>query len=277
MVRDRARRRRRRRDPVEHARHAPIRAGAHLVRTTGGTVGTEPASTQPTAVAEVTRALLDYEIADIGQAIRAYGIANNVRQRCWPAESPASALEHWSSTCLGHKAAYETASLSHFPSSRTPSTSSVEGDHRPTAPETPRRHRSGRLGRERSWRRQQPQVTRRPRLRPDLARIRRCPFSSRWLRGRLSGGIAGMPCCPRVPLGQDRGSSEFASPDKAPAERSANAWPAVSHPVCIGALKFRAGRAGGDDLHARRTSFGRWLLGTARGMGGHAQQLPRWG
>jgi molybdenum cofactor synthesis domain-containing protein len=55
-------------DPVEEALRKAVRRGVHLVITTGGT-GINPSDRTP----EATRAVLDYEIPGIAEAIRAYG------------------------------------------------------------------------------------------------------------------------------------------------------------------------------------------------------------
>lgn len=55
--------------PVEQALRASVRAGLDLVVTTGGT-GISPTDRTP----EATRAVLEYEIPGIAEAIRAYGL-----------------------------------------------------------------------------------------------------------------------------------------------------------------------------------------------------------
>jgi molybdenum cofactor synthesis domain-containing protein len=60
-------------DPVAEAVLAAVRDGADVVLTTGGT-GLTPTDRTP----EVTRALLDYEVPGIAEAIRAHGIAKGV-------------------------------------------------------------------------------------------------------------------------------------------------------------------------------------------------------
>ncbi|GAA1138117.1 MogA/MoaB family molybdenum cofactor biosynthesis protein [Nocardioides aquiterrae] len=60
-------------DPVGAAIHAAADGGARVVLTTGGT-GLTPTDRTP----EVTRALLDYEVPGIAEAIRAYGVAQGV-------------------------------------------------------------------------------------------------------------------------------------------------------------------------------------------------------
>ncbi len=60
-------------EPVGAAIAAAAEGGARVVLTTGGT-GLTPTDRTP----EVTRALLDREIPGIAEAIRAYGVANDV-------------------------------------------------------------------------------------------------------------------------------------------------------------------------------------------------------
>lgn len=60
-------------EPVQAALHDAVRAGADLVVTTGGT-GLTPTDQTP----EMTRAVLDREVAGIAEAIRAYGVGNGV-------------------------------------------------------------------------------------------------------------------------------------------------------------------------------------------------------
>ncbi len=60
-------------EPVGAAIAAAIAAGSRVVITTGGT-GLTPTDRTP----EVTRALLDFEVPGISEAIRAYGISKNV-------------------------------------------------------------------------------------------------------------------------------------------------------------------------------------------------------
>jgi len=60
-------------DPVGAAIAAAAEGGARVVLTTGGT-GLTPTDRTP----EVTRALLDFEVPGIAEAIRAYGVANGV-------------------------------------------------------------------------------------------------------------------------------------------------------------------------------------------------------
>jgi molybdenum cofactor synthesis domain-containing protein len=60
-------------DPVGAAIRDAVQAGAHAVLTTGGT-GLTPTDRTP----EVTRALLDWEVPGIAEAIRAYGVAAGV-------------------------------------------------------------------------------------------------------------------------------------------------------------------------------------------------------
>jgi molybdenum cofactor synthesis domain-containing protein len=59
--------------PVGDAVRAAVDRGARLVVTTGGT-GLTPTDRTP----EVTRALLDFEVPGIPEALRAYGVANGV-------------------------------------------------------------------------------------------------------------------------------------------------------------------------------------------------------
>jgi molybdenum cofactor synthesis domain-containing protein len=59
--------------PVGDAIAAAVRGGARVVLTTGGT-GLTPTDRTP----EVTRALLDFEVPGIPDAIRAYGVSKNV-------------------------------------------------------------------------------------------------------------------------------------------------------------------------------------------------------
>jgi molybdenum cofactor synthesis domain-containing protein len=59
--------------PVGAAIAAAAEGGARVVLTTGGT-GLTPTDRTP----EVTRALLDFEVPGIAEAIRAYGVANGV-------------------------------------------------------------------------------------------------------------------------------------------------------------------------------------------------------
>lgn len=60
-------------EPVGAAIAAAAEGGARVVLTTGGT-GLTPTDRTP----EVTRALLDYEVPGIAEAIRAYGVAHGV-------------------------------------------------------------------------------------------------------------------------------------------------------------------------------------------------------
>jgi molybdenum cofactor synthesis domain-containing protein len=60
-------------EPVADAIRAAVDAGAHAVLTTGGT-GLTPTDRTP----EVTRALLDFEVPGIGEAIRAHGVSQGV-------------------------------------------------------------------------------------------------------------------------------------------------------------------------------------------------------
>jgi molybdenum cofactor synthesis domain-containing protein len=60
-------------EPVGAAIAAAADRGARVVLTTGGT-GLTPTDRTP----EVTRALLDFEVPGIAEAIRAYGVANGV-------------------------------------------------------------------------------------------------------------------------------------------------------------------------------------------------------
>ena len=61
-------------EPVRAALAARSRRGADLVVTTGGT-GLTPTDQTP----EMTRAVLDYEVPGIAEAIRAYGIGKGHR------------------------------------------------------------------------------------------------------------------------------------------------------------------------------------------------------
>jgi len=60
-------------EPVGAAIAAAAERGTRVVLTTGGT-GLTPTDRTP----EVTRALLDYEVPGIAEAVRAYGVANGV-------------------------------------------------------------------------------------------------------------------------------------------------------------------------------------------------------
>jgi molybdenum cofactor synthesis domain-containing protein len=60
-------------EPVADAIRAAVGDGSRVVITTGGT-GLTPTDRTP----EVTRALLDYEVPGIAEAIRAYGVAQGV-------------------------------------------------------------------------------------------------------------------------------------------------------------------------------------------------------
>ena len=60
-------------EPVADAIRAAVDAGAQAVLTTGGT-GLTPTDRTP----EVTRALLDFEVPGIADAIRAYGVEHGV-------------------------------------------------------------------------------------------------------------------------------------------------------------------------------------------------------
>ena len=60
-------------EPVGEAIRAAADGGARVVLTTGGT-GLTPTDRTP----EVTRALLDYEVPGLAEAIRAYGVAQGV-------------------------------------------------------------------------------------------------------------------------------------------------------------------------------------------------------
>ncbi len=60
-------------DPVREAISAAVSAGADIVVTTGGT-GLSPRDQTP----EMTRAVLDYEVPGVAEAIRAYGVAGGV-------------------------------------------------------------------------------------------------------------------------------------------------------------------------------------------------------
>jgi molybdenum cofactor synthesis domain-containing protein len=60
-------------DPVAEAIRAAVEGGTHAVVTTGGT-GLTPTDRTP----EVTRALLDFEVPGIAEAIREYGVRNGV-------------------------------------------------------------------------------------------------------------------------------------------------------------------------------------------------------
>ncbi len=60
-------------EPVRSALSDAVSTGADIVVTTGGT-GLSPTDQTP----EMTRAVLDYEVPGIAEAIRAYGVANGV-------------------------------------------------------------------------------------------------------------------------------------------------------------------------------------------------------
>jgi molybdenum cofactor synthesis domain-containing protein len=74
--------------PVGEAIAAAVRDGARVVLTTGGT-GLTPTDRTP----EQTRALLDFEVPGIGEAIRAYGAAKGI---------PAAALSRGTAGVIGH-------------------------------------------------------------------------------------------------------------------------------------------------------------------------------
>ena len=60
-------------DPVGEAIGQAVGGGAHVVLTTGGT-GISPTDRTP----EVTRALLDFEVPGIAEAVRAHGVGKGV-------------------------------------------------------------------------------------------------------------------------------------------------------------------------------------------------------
>jgi molybdenum cofactor synthesis domain-containing protein len=60
-------------EPVRDALEAEVAAGADIIVTTGGT-GLSPNDETP----EMTRAVLDYEVPGIAEAIRAYGVSGGV-------------------------------------------------------------------------------------------------------------------------------------------------------------------------------------------------------
>ena len=64
-------------EPVRSALEDAVAGGADLVITTGGT-GLTPTDRTP----ERTREVLDYEVAGIAEAIRAYGLAQGVHTAC---------------------------------------------------------------------------------------------------------------------------------------------------------------------------------------------------
>jgi molybdenum cofactor synthesis domain-containing protein len=74
--------------PVGEAISAAVGDGARVVLTTGGT-GLTPTDRTP----EQTRALLDFEVPGIGEAIRAYGAAKGI---------PAAALSRGTAGVIGH-------------------------------------------------------------------------------------------------------------------------------------------------------------------------------
>lgn len=73
--------------PVGEAISAAVAAGARVVLTTGGT-GLTPTDRTP----EETRALLDFEVPGIGEAIRSYGAAKGI---------PAAALSRGAAGVIG--------------------------------------------------------------------------------------------------------------------------------------------------------------------------------
>jgi len=73
--------------PVGEAISAAVAAGARVVLTTGGT-GLTPTDRTP----EETRALLDFEVPGIGEAIRAYGAVKGI---------PAAALSRGTAGVIG--------------------------------------------------------------------------------------------------------------------------------------------------------------------------------
>jgi molybdenum cofactor synthesis domain-containing protein len=60
-------------EPVAEALEAALALGADLIVTTGGT-GLSPTDRTP----EMTRRVIDYEVAGIAEAIRAYGVAHGI-------------------------------------------------------------------------------------------------------------------------------------------------------------------------------------------------------
>jgi molybdenum cofactor synthesis domain-containing protein len=74
--------------PVGEAISAAVADGARVVLTTGGT-GLTPTDRTP----EQTRALLDFEVPGIGEAIRAHGAAKGI---------PAAALSRGTAGVIGH-------------------------------------------------------------------------------------------------------------------------------------------------------------------------------
>lgn len=74
--------------PVGEAISAAVADGARVVLTTGGT-GLTPTDRTP----EQTRALLDFEVPGIGEAIRAYGASKGI---------PAAALSRGTAGVIGH-------------------------------------------------------------------------------------------------------------------------------------------------------------------------------
>ena len=99
---------------------AAIADGVDVVVTSGGT-GITPTDRTP----DVTRALLDYEIPGIAEAIRAYSRDEVPDRGAVPRAGPAWPAARWSSTCPARPAARGTAWPCSGRSSPTPSTSSA--------------------------------------------------------------------------------------------------------------------------------------------------------
>ena len=112
-------------EPVGEALRAAVADGADVVITTGGT-GISPTDATP----EVTRALLDYEVPGLADAIRAAGRADGADGRALARAGRASRAARWWSTCPDRQAAFATG----WPCSTASSTHAIDqlrgGDHR---------------------------------------------------------------------------------------------------------------------------------------------------